>query len=73
MLRLAVRRERQHHRLIADALHQTNKIGHYLRIVIAGKRVLHHQHGFRFLLIVQGFQLFQRHIGRPVADQLTLQ
>ncbi|SVK53863.1 Uncharacterised protein [Acinetobacter baumannii] len=67
MLRLAVRRERQQHRFIAELFHQPNEIRHHFGVVIAGERILNNQHVFFALLGVQPFQLFQRQRGRPVA------
>ena len=73
MLRLAVGRERQQHRLVSYFLDQANKVGNHLRIVIAGEGILNHQHPLRPLLRTQRFQLFQGGIRRTVADHLLLQ
>lgn len=73
MLRLAVRRERQQHRFIAELFHQPDEIRHHFGVVIAGERILNNQHVFFALLGVQPFQLFQRQRGRAVAGQLLTQ
>ncbi len=73
MLRLAVRRERQQHRFIAELLHQPDKVRHHFGVVIAGERILDDQHVICALLGAQPFQLLQRQRGRAVAGQLLTQ
>lgn len=73
MLGLAVWRERQHYRLIAQFFNQADEVSDHLRVVVAGERILDHQHHLRFLLRSKRFELFQGHVRRAVADELALQ
>ncbi|CCK02316.1 hypothetical protein BN129_835 [Cronobacter sakazakii 701] len=73
MLGFAIRRERQDYRLEAELFAQPHEIGHHLRVVIAGERILHHQHGARFFGFGEAFQLLQRHARATMPHQLLLQ
>lgn len=44
VLRLAVRRKWQQHRLVAEFFHQPDKVRHHFGVIITGERILHDQH-----------------------------
>ena len=72
MLRLAVRRERQQHRFIAELLHQPDKVRHHFGVVIAGERTTISTCSARCSAL-SPFQLLQRQRGRAMAGQLLTQ
>ena len=73
MLRLAVGRERQNHGLIPQFFGQADEVRDHLGVVVAGERILHHQHDIRFLLGGERLKLFQGHVCRAMPDKLALQ